>query len=582
MNYIGTINKLKLMLQTSPVFLENVYLVGGCVRDLLLGEEPKDIDLCIDVPNGIEEFSKWLKDNFSDSVSGFCEFPRYGTMKFTLHLDTGETSEIECVIPRKETYNSGPRKPDQVTQTTISIDAHRRDFCCNALYKKLSDDSIYDPTGFGLKDCKNKVLSTPMEAVQTFIDDPLRMLRAIRFHCTKGFNINEKDLDAIEPYPEYFSLSMERIRDEFEKILMSSRAVEGIILLHNHKLLERAIPELELAWDFDQESKYHSLNLRDHLFSVLSLVIKSPSGNDLRLRWAALLHDISKYRNYTWDGKYRHYKMHELYSSDAAEKILKRLKYDNNTIYDVSKLIKHHMRLKQLYDYKTQSYTGSTKSIRKFISTMGHLLDLELELIDADNMSHAPKYNMPGQIDDLRKKIEELEITSRKNPGIGDLGAKIDGNDIMKFLNIDQGITVKEVKLILQDYLDEDPDLSKEDLFTKYLSEFHGTFLMIQGDYDDVEMTAMLDDVSINFPIRTYFGKNPPSEKIIQVLGIKYPVLYRRLIREKKARVLINIASKSIVNVSLLDGFRGIQLSLENGDLCATVTWDDGTTTDIL
>ena len=189
MNYSKTIEKLRSMLQTDRIMSENIYLVGGCVRDLILGLEPKDIDLCIDIPDGIEIFSKWLKENFEYCVSGFCEFPRYGTMKFLLHLDSGEISEIECVIPRVETYNTGPRKPDQIKQTTIGEDALRRDFCCNALYKRVVDDVILDPTGRGLSDCRDKVLRTPLEPKKTYIDDPLRMLRAIRFYCTKNFEI---------------------------------------------------------------------------------------------------------------------------------------------------------------------------------------------------------------------------------------------------------------------------------------------------------------------------------------------------------------------------------------------------------
>ena len=577
MNYQKTIELLKNIILTNSIFTNNVYLVGGCVRDLILGLEPKDIDLCIDVPNGVELFSNWLKKDYSDITSGFCEFPRYGTMKFSLHLNDGEIVEVECVIPRVETYNEGPRKPDQIKQSTIQEDALRRDFCCNALYQRLSDGEILDPTGYGIRDCENKVLGTPLKPESTFIDDPLRMLRAIRFKCTKGFDIAKEDLKAIKPYSNYSKLSKERIRDEFEKILMSPNPVEGIKLLHEHDLLSNIIPELEEAWDFDQKSRFHSLSLTEHLFSVLNIVKDCEFGGDLRLRWAALLHDISKYKCYTWDGEHRHFKLHELSSATLSEKILKRLKYDNSTTYDIKELVKNHMRLKQQYDYKTNKYSGSDKSIRKLLS-LGSLLPLELELIEADNMSHSPKYNMPGQIRDVKEKLTRFCEDKKINSSI------ISGDDIMEYFKIGPGINIKEIKMILQDYLDEDPRLEKQELFDKYQQEFQGSFHMIKKDYDDIEMIASLDDVQIVFPIKEYFGNNNPlpNSTTFLVTGLYYPLLYKRLVREKKVRSLINTASKSITQISMEEGFRGIHLSLVNGDLCATITWSDGTITDIL
>lgn len=585
MNYSETIEKLRSMLQTDQVMSESIYLVGGCVRDLILGLEPKDIDLCIDIPDGIEVFSKWLKENFEYCVSGFCEFPRYGTMKFLLHLDSGEISEIECVIPRVETYNTGPRKPDQIKQTTIGEDALRRDFCCNALYKRVVDDVILDPTGRGLSDCRDKILRTPLEPKKTYIDDPLRMLRAIRFYCTKNFEIEEETKSCIYPYSNsYEKLSKERIRDEFEKILMSSKAIEGIELLHDHGLLKNIIPELVEAWNFDQCSKYHSLNLRDHLFSVLRLVMES--GEDcLELRWSALLHDISKYKHFSWDGTYKHFKLHEIYSSYAAEKILIRLKYSNEFISNVSILVRNHMRFKQQYDYKDKKYTGTKKNLRKFISQLGSLVFKELELIEADNMSHAPKYNMPGQIDDIKIKISEImsELSSNKISGMKEIGAVINGDDIMETLLIGPGITVREVKIILQDYLDENPDLSKEDLINKYMEEFGGKlFEVIPDEFNDITLKAVLGNTSFDFVATKYFKKDEIPRDKTKLPALYYPQIYRKLIRDARVKELVDQAGKAIAEIERLDGFRSIDLNLENHDLIADITWEDGSITSIL
>lgn len=571
MNYKKTIKVLKEILSTDPIYSDNIYLVGGCVRDLILGIEPKDIDLCIDIPDGIRRFSLWLKSNFPNQVSGFCEFPRYGTMKFNLHVDTNEISEIECVLPRLETYNSGPRKPDVVIQTSIKEDSKRRDFCCNALYQRVSNDELIDPTGQGYSDCINKILNTPVEARQTFIDDPLRMLRAVRFCCTKGFEIHPDTLSYLYPYRQYDSISKERLRDEFEKIITSNNAVKGINLLHDSGLLKRIFPELVEAWDFDQCSKYHSLNLRDHLFSVLE-----KTSNDPRLRWAALLHDISKYKIYTFDGSHRHFKFHECHSETMAEKVLVRLKYDNDFISDVKSLVKNHMRFKQQYDYKTQKFTGKDKQIRKFISQMGNLVELELELIDADNLSHDPKYNMPGQVDDLRDRINQIlsETTT-------DLNSVVSGKDIMDFLMVGPSKLIGEVKLIFQDYLDENPYLGKEDLFNRYMEEFANHFIKLEPLHwceDEVSAKLEGDSVGLTIKIKDYFPDNSYSPK---VSALFLPSLYRRLSRDHSVREIISKMT-GFTELEMMEGFKSLKLSLKSHDLVAEITWDDGTETVIM
>ena len=182
-------------------FKEKIYLVGGCVRDLVLGKTPKDIDLCIDYPEGTDLFVDFLKTK--PECSGFVTYNRFKTGKFSLDIGANKKIDIECVVPRVETYNQGPRKPDTVQQTNITEDASRRDFCCNALYKNLLTGEVLDPTGKGLDDCKNRILRTPLDPEQTFKDDPLRMLRAIRFACTKMFTIFEETYSKIDNIPEY-------------------------------------------------------------------------------------------------------------------------------------------------------------------------------------------------------------------------------------------------------------------------------------------------------------------------------------------------------------------------------------------
>ena len=575
-------------------FNDSVYLVGGCVRDQLLGNEPKDIDLCIDYPNGVEEFASWLKEDHPTKCHGFCEFPRFGTMKFIFILSTGEEADIECVIPRIETYNNGPRKPDSVLQTSIEIDARRRDFCCNAVYYNITKETYLDPTGYGVYDCENNILRTPTEASYTFVDDPLRMLRAIRFYCTKGFEIEEDTKRAIYPYQEYFKLSMERVRDEFMKILMSPKPVEGIKLLHDHGLLKYIFKPLVECWNFDQKSKYHSLSLIDHTFAVLEHTTKSHLGDDPRLRMAALLHDISKYKTFTFDGTYNHYKKHEESSAELAEGLLNRLKFDKDFVKDVRFLIANHMRgFKQQYDYKNHKYTGSDKAIRKFVLDMGDYLELELELMDADNNSHSPIYNMPEQVKCIREKIKSLSDVVKVN-------YLVSGNDIMDYFGLKPGISIKEIKCKLQDYLDENPTLTKEDVLAKYKKEYGGKKLYLVKKYSD-SFEAFLDPVeyytSGNFGYWRTVDSNIPrvslvesdprvkfnnSADCLEVDAIEFPNLYDCLSRHRTASIILDEVSKCLGKMELIEGFKEVKIKFEGHDFSATVEWDDDSTTTVL
>jgi len=426
-----------------------VYYVGGCVRDLLLGIEPKDYDLCVDLENGATLFTDFLKSEYSKVCSGFTVFPKYGTAKFDF---LGE--QIECVMPRRESYNDGPRKPDRVSYAGIYEDALRRDFCCNALYMNIKTGEILDPTGKGREDVKNKILRTPINGEETFKDDPLRMLRAFRFAAVKGFKISEEVLETIKDYPEYYELSMERVWSEFSKILVCSKPGDTIRELHQYHLLSYIIPELEESWGFDQNSKYHNLNLTDHILKVLD-----NCKPDLTIRTAALLHDISKYKDYQIkeDGRYS-YHGHEKSSAEMSRVILSRLRCSSDFIDSVSKIIESHMIIKQC----GAEYRGSRRLTRRIMRELGDLLEPTLNLIDADNNAHSPEYCLVGQVDRFRECVEKEKIIPKP------LFSPVSGRTIMECLGIEEGRKVGEIKELMQSWYDEDPSLSEEDLIRKY------------------------------------------------------------------------------------------------------------------
>jgi len=428
-----------------------VYYVGGCVRDMLLGNEPKDYDLVVDLKDGATIFTDYLKKNWSNVCSGFTIFPTYGTAKFNL---LGE--QVECVMPRTETYKNGPRKPDQVSYAGgIMEDALRRDFCCNALYQDVVSGVILDPTKKGLDDLRNKILRTPIPGEDTFRDDPLRMLRAFRFAYQKEFTIAPETLECITDYTEYYKLSMERVWGEFSKILVCNNPGQAIRDLHKYNLLTYIIPVLDASWGMDQHSKYHNLDLTEHTLKVLE---NTPP--DLTIRTAALLHDLAKYYCHETkeDGSWR-FIGHEKEGAKLAKEILERLKCPGKFIDDVSVIIENHMALKQDPENLTR------KRIRKFMRTLGDNLKPALELIDADNLAHHPDYIIRGQKEKVLKIIEEEK--NKPQP----LKSPVSGRAIMERLGIKEGVEVGRIKEIMQEWYDENPELTEDDLIEKYKQE---------------------------------------------------------------------------------------------------------------
>ena len=601
----------------------NIYYVGGYVRDELIEkffpediQEIRDADLVIDLENGAQEFIKFLKSEYPDNCTDFAEYPRFGTAKFTLHFDgmikaNGapwiREQEIECVSPRAEEYVDGPRKPSSIRHASIKEDAMRRDFCCNAVYKNVVSGEIFDPTGKGIEDIKNKILRTPLDPITTYKDDPLRMLRVIRFAARKGFAIEEKTFKAISPIPEYYQLSMERVNSEFSQILMSYNPVKYIWMLHDTGLLGYIIPEFEEAWGFNQNSKYHSLNLTDHCLEVLNKVIKNSSARSSRLlvRLAALLHDISKYKIHetSSDGTFS-FHGHEIDSSNMARDILTRLKYSNDDIDRVCFLIENHMRIKSQYNYDTKQYTGTKKSMGKLIKTIDaaynnsrerfDILEDLMKLIDADNLSHSPKWNMPGQVSSFYEKYNEWVLgfarfsTSTKSV--------VSGKDIMDRFKIGPGKTIGYIKNeIIAGFQAEHPNYDKDTLLDMYEAEFGGKSVYIWADSNRVFSHI---NVSIVKPVKSARGYGVDDYRdgiemdereigqyadevhknggLIVLDAIQYPELFIRCRIRKRSREILDKVWKDLSELQEMPGFEKVTLDLDNSnDVSARVDWKD-------
>ena len=456
-------NKLEKVVKTlrnlTTEFNHNIYAVGGCVRDILLGTEPKDIDVVVDFPEGEQKLLEYLVKRYPGRVKNVAENIKFGTNRFTLILEDGTEEVIDCAMTRTESYSKGSRKPGEVGYAGVNVDALRRDFTLNALYYSItSEGEILDPTGKGLEDLKKGLLRTPLDPAETFNEDSLRMMRAVRFKHQKGFTLSHEVEEGIKTSCSALTTTAkERISEEFLKILKSKTPVQGIIDLHNLGLLKIILPEFDNYWGMDQKSKFHNLSFTDHSLEVLRKVAEK--SEEVELRLAALLHDIAKPtesgHQVKDDGRWT-YIGHDVASKDLTEVIcLERFKLSRVMTNRVAKLVGYHMIIKQMWD--GSKLKAKDSKIRKVVRTLGDDLLDEMILIDADNTSHAPEFCLIGQVDQFMEKVRTLEIADYSKP-------LVNGKEVCDLLGIRQGKAVGLFLDVVNLWRDENPRLTKNDL----------------------------------------------------------------------------------------------------------------------
>ena len=436
-------------------FDQHVYTVGGSVRDLIMEKEIKDIDLVIDLPQGGVRFANFCEQN---GLTGkVVIYETYGTAMF--HFKKFPDDEIECVMTRGEKYiDSGSRNP--VTEfAPIMEDASRRDLTINALYYNISKKKVEDLMGCGVQDIRDGVLRVPMEMVseqmvdQTFIDDPLRILRVVRFHTKLGFKISEKTFNAMKRNVDRLSIiTVERINTELCKILMSKYARQGIELINEIGAMKYVIPELEQCIGLGQNS-YHFGDVWVHTMAVLEnhCNLFEP---DLICRLAALLHDIGKIECRTVDEHGRvHFYDHEFIGSDVAKRILQRLKFDNKTIDEVCFIIRNHMRAK---GFENDCRKMKEKSINKFMYTCGNeeRFIRTCQVIEADNLAHEKSHCITGQYARFVECVKTSKMFGYRLP--------INGDDVINEFGIEPGPIIKEILKQVMNNVYSNPDISRE------------------------------------------------------------------------------------------------------------------------
>lgn len=461
-----------------------VYLAGGAVRDEILGIKIKDIDLLIDEPNGGILFSNWIckKQNIYIEGSNPVVYPTYGTAKFNLrdhylHSFELESVDIECVMPRTENYNPDSRNPD-VTPGTLQDDAFRRDFTVNSLLKNISTGEILDLTGQGIEDIKTGIIRTSWNVNRILEDDPLRMLRAIRFASRNNWRLDKGLEESIKKNAYRIQIiSKERIQDELNKMLLSENPHWAIYTMQQLGLSYYIFPELDKLIGLEQ-NKYHAYDAMQHT----SLVLKN-TPPDLVTRLAALFHDIGKAKTRTEVNGEIHFYNHETIGSEIAESILKRLRYPNEIIDEVVLLIRNHMRTKSFGD----EAKVSDKSIRKLRIDLGNSLEKFLDLVHADNISHSKESNLPNQVSNIRKRLSELEEFTPSQH----LKLPVSGKDLMEYFGIPQGSFVGKMLSVAKDAYLNNPEITKEELIKEIK-----TYFDLKSRYNFEKETRVLDSAN--------------------------------------------------------------------------------------
>lgn len=422
-------------------FEGHVMTVGGCVRDELMKLEIKDIDMCVSLPDGGIRFAEWLKEK-GLTKEGVTVYPHYGTAM--LHLKAFPDIELEFVQTRKEKYIDHSCRNPQTVFGTIEEDCMRRDLTINALYCNVSTNEIIDITGNGINDIHDHIIRTPADPDLTYDDDPLRILRCIRFASRYGWEIDVDTMVGMKR--NVFRLEIitkERIHDEFCKMLTCKHPIMAMELLRETGAMHYVIPELEETYKMTQ-NEYHFGTVWEHTLKVMSEFSRASvvSSEDILVgQLAALLHDIGKIRcrEVTNEGKV-HFLKHELRSYDMIEGIMRKLKFSNDEIKEVRFLAIHHMDCKP-WGYKCEQIKDKKLRKLQYICKKETRFRMLMALIHADNMAHAEDKCMPEQVPMILARTKQMKAEGSDMFGYR---LPLTGEDVMAIKGLKPGPQVKE------------------------------------------------------------------------------------------------------------------------------------------
>ena len=440
-----------------------VYLVGGYIRDVILQRDRTDIDIMVE--KDVFKFSKELAKKLN--VNTTVDFEKFSTSRIPYNL-----CEIEIANAREESYNPNSRKPINVKPTTIAKDLERRDFTINAIGVSLSPNNfgeLIDPYN-GIKDIDKGIIKTPTDPDRTFIDDPLRMLRAIRFASQLNFKIpNDIKKSIIRNKKRIRIVSSERITAEIIKMLTSNKPSIAFYLLKELELLEYVFPELDIMPGVEVKGNKKHKDVFIHTLEVVDNAAKL--SNKMKIRFAALVHDIAKPQTKRFDPKKGWtFHGHEEIGRRMFSKVAKRMKLSNELRDYLMLLIKLHLRPIAL------AKKGITDSaIRRLMFEAAENIDDLMILCRADITT-----KNPAKIKKYIKNFERVEKLMKDVKTRDELKAfkcPIDGHTIMKLLKVNEGIIIGKIKTEIENAILDKNIQNNYDAAYDYMMKIKDKFL---------------------------------------------------------------------------------------------------------
>lgn len=451
MNVETLFNKIYLTAHTCGY---QVYVVGGFVRDIMLSKKSKDLDFV--VVGDAMHFAEQLRKDLH--LRTMVRYPRFGTFMTRYY-----GFELEFVNARAESYQKNSRNP-VTEQADLLTDLSRRDFTINSMamhidpqnYGKIID--VYD----GQTHLKQGLIKTPLDPEQTFTDDPLRMMRAIRFASRFNFTIESATFEAITKNSKRLQIvSQERITDEFNKIILSEKPSVGLNLLEESGLMSVIIPEMDMMKGVEQKKKHHHKDVFYHTLEVVDNIAKHTDKLELRL--AALFHDIGKPRTKRYTPKSGwSFHGHEVVGMRMTVDIMKRMRYSVEMTEYVTKLVNLHLRPMNLV---SEEVTDS--AIRRLIFLAGNDVDDLMVLCRADITSKNPvrvkKYL--SNYDQVILKMAEVEERDR----LRNFQPPVDGREIMELFKLEPGPKIGRIKKFVEEAILDGKVANEHDACLAYI-----------------------------------------------------------------------------------------------------------------
>ena len=413
---------------------EELFLVGGSVRDAFLEREVDDFDFATNAhPDRVRE----LLQGWADAV--YEVGARFGTV-----AARRSGHSVEVTTYRSEVYRDDSRKPHVTFSDNLETDLSRRDFTINAIALSLPELTAVDPYG-GLEDMARRALRTPLDPSVSFGDDPLRMLRLFRFQAALGFVPDETAVAAVRDMAARLEIiSAERIRDELSKLLLTPSPGDALRGIVETGLADQFLPELP-GLAMEQDPNHHHKDVLAHTFAVVD-----KASPELVLRLAALLHDIGKpdTREFGPGGVTFHH--HEVVGARMARRRLRALRYPRGIVDDVAQLVHLHLRP------HTLKLGWNDSAVRRYVRDAGHLLEPLNELVrcDVTTANRRREDAIQARIDELEERIVQLSAEEE----LARLRAPIDGHQVMAYLGIEPGPKVGEItEILLEKRIDDGP-----------------------------------------------------------------------------------------------------------------------------